>query len=129
MIIIVNILLLSSCEYFAEHRYSLRILNASNETLYCCAVYVLPDTLLPENRPDEFKILNPLYESELRDYEVRNRKFKRLQNERLSLFILSKDSVDLLSWSYIRKSNLILKRYEFDMREYSEMGGIIVYPN
>ena len=45
-----------------------------------------------------------------------------LRGEVLTLFILDKDTVDSHSWEYIRKKNVILKRFEFNYQELKGMG-------
>ena len=56
------------------------------------------------------------------------KEFKRLRNERITLFVLDKSVVDTYEWEYIRENNMILKRYEFNWQELQEMGGSVISP-
>ena len=119
-------LLMTACPM--DRQYSIRLKNNSNLTIYACAAYILLDTLLPISKLQLVLIdLNKI--GNIHGYQVNDDTFKRLEKgERLTLFVLSKDSVDVHSWEYLRENNIILKRYEFNMEELNNMGGSINYP-
>ncbi|MDR1667431.1 MAG: hypothetical protein LBS03_07060 [Bacteroidales bacterium] len=133
IIVIVNILLLNSCEYFAETSYGIGIKNNSNQIIYAYADYILPDTVLSVERP-KYLIEVPFgekYSTLIYDRYVNDPKFARLEaGERITVFILCKDSVDMLPWAHLRIHNIILKRYEFNDEELMAVGNgyDIYYP-
>jgi len=91
--------------------------NNSNQTIVVTADYILPDTLLLKN-PKFLLTINANQRRTIGGSEVDDRYLYRLDNgEKLTLFVLSKDSVDKHSWEYLRENNVILKRYEFDKTE------------
>jgi hypothetical protein len=105
--------------------------NNSNKIIVVTAGYILPDTLLPEN-PKFLKTI-PIGQSRIiYDSDVEDGDLQRMENgERITLFVLSKDSVDNHSWEYVRENNVILKRYEFNMEELKNMSGggyLVNYP-
>jgi hypothetical protein len=107
------------------------IKNKSNQIIVITAGYILPDTLLPEN-PKFLKTI-PIGQSHIiYGSNVGDKYLQRMENgERITLFVLSKDSVDNHSWEYLRENNVILKRYEFNMEELKNMGGggyLVNYP-
>jgi hypothetical protein len=106
----------------------IEVMNNSPETIYVCGNYILPDTLLPINK-HLLRIVLPQKFEYIYDKDVNDTKFKRLKrDERLTVFILHKDTVDKYDWDIIRTKNMILKRYEFNDKELREMGGKLVYP-
>jgi hypothetical protein len=103
--------------------------NNSQQTVCLYAKYIFPDTLLPSAKPEliqiEERTNGVIYDTYINDPE-----FKRLEKEGgiLTVFVLSKDTVDKYDWSEIRLKNKVLKRYEFDNKELIEMGGGLTYP-
>jgi len=127
-ILVLTIFLMSgSCEKFADHSYSIEIRNNSNQIIDVCAAYILPDTLLPMEKPKLIEIQIGKFE-ELYDRDVNDLKFIKFKTENLSIFVISKDTIDKHSWNEIRTHNNILKRYEITENELVDMGGSVVYP-
>ena len=109
------VFLLTACPI--DREYSLTVKNTSNQTICVCAWYIFPDTLLPVNKPFCLEV-KPNKIGSIHGHYVNDNTFKRLEKgEKLTLFVLSKDSVDVHSWEYLREHNVILKRYEFDKTE------------
>ena len=104
-------------EKFVQIHYFIIFRNYSNQTVYFYAEYILPDTLPSTNRPRWIKEVASGKKKEFSDYDVNDREFKRMKNERLTLFVLDKRVVDTYDWEYIRENNMILKRYEFFSHE------------
>jgi len=120
-------LLLTGClEWFADKAYFIRIINNSSRTIYVCADYILPDTLLPVNKPYLAEI-KPKSKGNLHGFQFNDDAFKRLQNERLTIFILDKNDVDTFSWDYLRENNIVLKRYEGNGKELPHDNGLNIY--
>jgi len=115
------VILLTACPM--DTAELLWIKNNSNQTIVVTAGYVLPDTLLTERH--NFLITIDINQSKMikaTEY-LDDRYLDRMKKgERLTLFVLSKDSVDTYSWEYLRENNIILKRYEFNWDELQMMG-------
>ena len=121
------VLLLTACPMDYEHGFNVK--NNSNQTILVTGGYILPDTLLPE-KPNKLITVNVgkryyVYGSLVGDDDLDQLYYA---NKILTLFILSKNSVDSYSWEYIRENNIILKRYEFDSQELEMMNRTITYP-
>lgn len=86
-------LMSGSCEKFATHSNFIRIQNNSLQVVDCFASYILPDTLLPNNKP-EFIEINPESINYLYGYDFNDDNFDRLKNEKLTIFFISKDTMD-----------------------------------
>jgi hypothetical protein len=118
-------LLLTACPVDMEKIIWVR--NYSSQTIVVTAEYILPDTMLSFN-PGNMKTINANQKDMIDGSAVGDRYLKRMERgERLTVFILSKDSVDICSWEYIRRNNVILKRYEFNAEELKQMGGSVIY--
>lgn len=129
MLIVGITCILAGCDLFPMGgvKYGILIKNNSQKSIYVYASYILPDTAIASLKPS----LKELKEGETRsinDHEVGDDKLDRLANEKITLFILSKDSVDKYPWDKIRAEYKILKRYELDNKDLKNMGGIVSYP-
>jgi hypothetical protein len=118
------IILLTGCP--VDRDYFIRIQNNSSTAIYACAWYVLPDTLLPINKPHLVEIKSNKT-GNIHGYQINDDTFSRLQHERLTIFILSKDVVDTNSWEYLRNNNLIIKRYEGNAEELPRDNGLSIH--
>jgi hypothetical protein len=126
---IILLLLLGSCEKLIPVYYTIRVRNNSNQAIYYYAEYILPDTMLSINKPRWLGKVNPGGKDEFYDNDVNDEKFKRMENERITLFVLDKNVVDTYEWEYIRENNMILRRYEFLIKElYADNGRNVFYP-
>ena len=91
-----------------------RIQNTTDQNLYLYVAYILPDTILPVEKPK----LRELGTGEndvcvINELSVSESGFKPLKKgELLSVFFFLKDSVDAKPWSYIRDNNVVLDRYD-----------------
>jgi len=123
-ILVIVCVLLTGCP--VDQGYSIRIINNSSRTIYACAEYILPDTLLPVNKPYLAEI-KPNKEGELHGFHFNDNAFKRLQKERLTIFILDKEQVNTYSWEYLRENNIVLKRYEGNAKEFPHDNGLSIH--
>lgn len=121
------ILLIGSCEKFADHSYTIDIKNNSGQIINVYAVYILPDTNLSLEKPKFLEIQIGEVE-ELYDKDVNDQKLNRFKTEKLTIFILSNDTLGSYSWEEIRMDNKILKRYEINEQDLVDMGGSLIYP-
>lgn len=113
-----------SCEKLADHTYILRVQNNTKDTIQIYAGYNYPDTALDVNKPI-LKIGYPDYETRLESKTDWNDK---LQGDTLSIFILSKDTVDSYSWGEIISEYNILKRYDLNISDLESHNWTITYP-
>jgi hypothetical protein len=117
----------AGCKNFPESVYSLRVRNKSSQTISVFAGYILPDTVLPSQKP-EMKTILPGEFKDIYDDEVGDDEFERFfNNEKLTLFVLSSDTITKYLWATIAEEYMILKRYELlpeDLEEY----GSVSYP-
>lgn len=126
-LVILLFCVLLGCEPIADKSYTIRIRNNSNNTILVYGLYILPDTSIINQKPNLKTIAsgasNEIYDSEVGDY-----KYGRLDKEKLTVFIFSKDTVDYYSWEAIRTKYKILKRYEINNQDLTNMGGTLNYP-
>ncbi|SFD74689.1 hypothetical protein SAMN05444380_101214 [Thermophagus xiamenensis] len=113
-----------SCEKLADHTYILRVQNNTKDTIQVYAGYNYPDTALNVEKPI-LKIGYPDYETRL---ESKTDWKDKLQGDTLSIFILSKDTVDTYSWEDIRSEYNILKRYDMSISDLESQNWTITYP-
>ena len=122
--LVVIIFLTTGCPMDIE--YSIRIHNGSNQTIYVCAWYVLPDTLPPVNKPSLIEIKSGKV-GNLHGSHFNDNSFGRLEHERLTIFILDKTYADTYSWDYLRENYIVLKRYEGNAKEFPRDNGLNIY--
>jgi len=115
------------CKNYPESVHSLRVRNKSLQTISVFAGYILPDTVLPSQQP-EMKTIPPGKFKDIYDNEVGDNEFERFSNnEKLTLFVLSSDTIAKYPWATIAEEYMILKRFELlpdDLEEY----GSVSYP-
>ena len=109
-----------------DQTYSIEVKNNSSQTICVYGAYILPDTSPSQNIPDYFSI-EPGKSGYLLDSKVGDEKFSRLASEKLTVFFLSKDTVDKYNWSIIRNDYKILERREI-LEKDLENGVLIRYP-
>jgi len=120
------ILLLTACPMDRER--GLVVKNNSNQVIVVTGGYILPDTLLPKNLNKLINI-NPNDKHSIYGGLVGDSWWEKLdRGEKLTLFVLSKDSIDKYSWDYLRENNVIIKRYEFNWEELDMIKWHITYP-
>ena len=105
-------------------RDPISLYNNSNNDVYSYLVLTNSDTILPIIKP---RYLYLIKSNEKHTDYLPGRYEDRIDNKFL-LFVLSKDSVDNLSWEYISTNNVILKRYEMSASEIEQLNGHIDYP-
>jgi len=108
--------------------------NDSNITIRVCGAYILPDTMLPENK------LTTIIIPPRKGHEINCRLFDdgycmRLKSEKVTLFVLDGNVFQTVPWDTIRKYNMVLKRYEFDrqditslLKKYDDRYWALAYP-
>jgi hypothetical protein len=109
-----------------DSRVSFSIKNNSDRVIDIYAAYILPDTFLPINKPSLITIESKKL-GYISDRYIGDDEFKRFSSKKLTIFILSKDTVDKYSWETIRHDYNILKRYEINNNDLVDMGGYVTY--
>ncbi len=127
LVILFFVFFFTSCEHFARQTYTIRIRNESSQIISVYGEYILPDTSLPEQKPSLRDIL-PHESGLIYGHEVNDDDFERMENEQITVFIFSKDTIDQYDWATIKKDYKILKRSEFNNDELTSMGGALIYP-
>ena len=113
------ILLLTACDYES----TIWVKNSSSQKIVVTAGYI-PDTLLPE-KPMNLDSININQSRFFYGSDVNDRYLSRLEKgEKLTLFVLSSDSVNRYSWKYLRENNVIFKRYELTAQDITKDGKI-----
>lgn len=136
----IGIMCLSSCELFTCYA-PLNSFAVDNRKIDTLAVFiaggenvsqVYPDTLLPAWREGLLSIIPPMKTYGIKPEYVLIDKFysQYVPSDTLSVFILSKAVVDKYDWEYIRKNNMVLVRYDYNVKqipiEYED--AVIYYP-
>lgn len=129
---LIFILTLLSCLFLigvacGERFYIISVKNNSDINIIVCGDYILPDTLLPAT-PLRYVVVKPKSFGKLEDNVIGDTELKRIENEKLSIFIIDKQIFENTPWDTIRKYNKILKRYELNLAEYRQMGSLVTYP-
>ena len=114
------------CEKLVDHVYSVKIQNNTNDTLLFFESYNYPDTSIVQNKP----ILIRVYPKDYNFLDSMDAWDVVLvpPKDTLSIFILSKDTVDKYNWELIRSDNNILKRYDLSLNDLKRMNWTITYP-
>ncbi|HNT42576.1 MAG TPA: hypothetical protein PLA42_07660 [Tenuifilaceae bacterium] len=127
ILIILSIMLCgASCEKLVDHVYSIKIQNNTNDTLLFYESYNYPDSSIVQNKP----ILTRVYP---KDYSYLDSKKDWDEvlvspKDTISIFILSKGTVDKYSWEAIRADYKILKRYDLSIQDLENNQWTITYP-
>jgi hypothetical protein len=127
ILIVLWIMLCSaSCEPWVDHVYSIKIQNNTNDTLLFFESYSYPDTTITQSKP----ILKWIYP---KDYSYLDSKKDWDEvlvppKDTISIFILSKDTIDKYRWNEIRIDYNILKRYDLSLEDLQRMNWTISYP-
>ncbi len=120
------ILCSASCEKMVDHVYSIKIQNNTNDTLLFYESYNYPDTSIAQKKP----ILIRVYPKDYSYLDSKKDWDKVLVSPKdtLSIFILSKDTVDKYSWDKIRSDYNVLKRYDLSLDDLKNLSWKVTYP-
>lgn len=116
----------ASCEKLVDHGYIIKIQNNSNDTVQFYESYSYPDTLIDITKPR----LKMVYPSKYTSLESKKDWDEVLVSPKdtISIFILSKDTVDKYNWDIIRRDYNILKRYDLSFDDLEKRSWTITYP-
>lgn len=112
------------CDKLADHVYSIKIQNNTTDTIQFYASYVYPDTTIINEKPR----LKMAYPSKYSYLDSKEKWEDILPSDTISIYILSKDTVDKYSWDLIRSGNRILKRYDLSVKDLEKQNWIVTYP-
>ena len=127
ILVVLSIILCSaSCENLVDHVYSIKIQNNTNDTLLFYESYNYPNTSIAQNKP----ILIRVYPKDYSHLDSNKDWDKVLvpPKDTISIFILSKDTVDRYSWDKIRIGYNVLKRYDLSLDDLEMLSWSIYYP-
>jgi hypothetical protein len=127
ILVVISIILCSaSCEKLVDHVYSIKIQNNTNDTLLFYESYNYPDTSIAQNKP----ILTRVYPKDYSHLDSKKDWDEVLVSPKdtISIFILSKDTIDKYSWNKIRNEYNIFKRYDLSIRDLEKQSWIVTYP-
>lgn len=116
----------ASCEKLVDHAYIIKIQNNSNDTIQFYESYNYPDTTIDVTKPR----LKMVYPSKYSSLESKKDWDEVLVSPKdtISIFILSKDTVNKYSWDKIRSDYNILKRYDLSLDDLEKRSWTITYP-
>jgi hypothetical protein len=112
---------------FLERVYSIKMANNTPRNVTGFYQTNYPDTTIPINLPRLLGI-KPF------DYTVIDSKQKweeviaEIPGRKLSIFVLSSDTVNTYSWDVIRTQYKILKRYDLSLQDLQNSNWTITYP-
>lgn len=127
VLIFLSILLCgANCEKFIDHAYIIKIQNNSSDTIQFYESYNYPDTAIDVTKPR----LKMVYPSKYSSLESEKDWSEVLvpPKDTISIFILSKDTVDKYDWEKIRVEYNILKRYDLSLSDLQNNNWMITYP-
>jgi hypothetical protein len=127
ILIIFSIMLCAaSCEKLVDHVYSIKIQNNTNDTLLFFESYNYPDTSIVQDKP----ILTRVYPKDFSHLDSKKDWDEVLVSPKdtISIFILSKDTVDKYSWDKIRSDYNVLTRYDLSLADLEKLNWTITYP-
>jgi hypothetical protein len=127
ILVVLSIIFCSaSCEKLVDHAYIIKIQNNSNDTVQFYESYNYPDTLIDVTKPR----LKMVYPSKYSSLESKKDWDEVLVSPKdtISIFILSKDTVDKYSWDKIRSDYNVLKRYDLSLDDLEKRSWTITYP-
>ncbi len=125
ILIIMSIILCSaSCEKIVDHAYYIKVQNSTNDTVLCYDSYSYPDTLISFDKP-LLQTVTPQSYTKL----ISKKEWKEvLPKDTISIYILSKDTVNKYSWDKIRSDYNILKRYDLSLDDLEKQNWTVTYP-
>ena len=126
LLILTIILYSASCEKLVDHGYIIKIQNNSKDTIQFYESYSFPDTSIDVTKP-RLKMVYPSKYSSL-ESEKEWDEVLVAPKDTISIFILSKDTVDAYSWEAIRSDYNILKRYDLSLDDLKKQNFTINYP-
>jgi hypothetical protein len=88
------------------------------------ASYEYPDTIISQEKPR----LKIAYPSKYGYWDSMDNWDDILSSDTISMYILSKDTIDEYSWDKIRLERMILKRYDLSLHDLEDMNWTITYP-
>jgi len=112
------------CDKLADHVYSIKVQNNTTDTIQFYASYAYPDTAIANEKP----ILKMAYPSKYSYWDSKEKWEDVLPSDTISMYILSKDTVDKYSWDLIRSGYRILKRYDLSIKDLEKQNWTITYP-
>lgn len=126
--LVIMLLVLSSvsCQKLFDHAYIIKVQNNSQDTIQFYASYNYPDTSVEVTKP-LLKMVYPLKYSSLESKKQWDDVLVA-PRDTISIFILSKDTVDKYSWDRIKSDYNVLRRYDLSLDDLKNLSWKVVYP-
>jgi hypothetical protein len=102
--------------------WCININNNSDENISVCGMYI-NDTCLPENKPAYIIEIKPNRIGNLQGYMVGDSKLERLDKESITIFVFDTDSINCLTWDYIKVNNVVLKKFQGTINDFPQDNG------
>lgn len=112
------------CVELVDHVYSIKMQNNTADTIQFYASYTYPDTTLIFDKP----ILDMVFPFNYSYLDSKEKWEDVLPSDTISIYILSKDTVDKYSWDLIRSSYNILERNDLSINDLEKQNWIVNYP-
>lgn len=112
------------CIKWVEHNYRIEIRNNANDTIQFYANYTYPDTVIITEKPRMIMA----YPKSFGFWDSKKKFESLLPSDTISIFILSKDTVNQYNWSVIKSDYKILKRYDLSIGDLKKLGWEVSYP-
>jgi len=124
LIVLLVLICCVSCEPLVDHVYSIKIHNNTSDTIQFYGSYAYPDTTITNEKPR----LKMAYPSKYSYWDSKEKWEALLLSDTISIFILSKDTVDKYSWDKIRSGYKILERYDLSLNDLKKQNWKVIYP-
>ena len=125
-LIVILMLMITSCMRDRVDNRSLSIINNSNETIYWIRLY--NDKFEKPENWDSDIILPTSNTYLIQPKPSWDDLIKSIEDGKLRIYIVNKDSVDKYGWDNVYKKNIFSKRYLIDMQYLEDNKWTIVYP-
>ena len=125
-LIVILMLMITSCMRDRVDNRSLSIINNSNETIYWIRLY--NDKFEKPENWDHDIILPTSNTYLIQPKPSWDDLIKSIEDGKLRIYIVNKDSVDKYGWDNVYKKNIFSKRYLIDMQYLEDNKWTIVYP-
>jgi hypothetical protein len=122
--IILLVLCNVGCVPLVDHVYSIKIQNNTTDTIQFYDSYVFPDTTIINEKPR----LIMAYPSKFSYLDSKEKWEDILPSDTISIYILSKDTLNTYSWETIRNEYKILKRYDLSLQDLEMLHYEVPYP-
>jgi hypothetical protein len=128
LLLLAIVALLSACvPVVMDKRYTIKVVNNSNQYIGMFDSRTYPDTSLPINRPYN-SAAKPRDYGYIESATKWENIFNQLPKDTLSIYIFNMDTLKRVGWDSIRTGHKILKRYDLSLQDLKSGNWTITYP-